>query len=98
LAKLTHTVKSELKIKDPFVLVSFVAIGLNESSCQQTWAHSLADDISSSCYKVKSTTNRRGQKNPKLLLRYNEKPFIPFIPFVGIAWPQSQFPHSCVCE
>jgi hypothetical protein len=20
------------------------------------------------------------------------------IPFLGIAWPQSQFPHSCVCE
>jgi hypothetical protein len=21
-----------------------------------------------------------------------------FIPFLGIAWPQSKFPHSCVCE
>jgi hypothetical protein len=20
------------------------------------------------------------------------------IPFLGIVWPQSQFPHSCVCE
>jgi hypothetical protein len=21
-----------------------------------------------------------------------------YIPFLGIAWPQPQFPHSCVCE
>ncbi len=27
-----------------------------------------------------------------------QRQFRLYIPFLGIAWPQPQFPHSCVCE
>ncbi len=29
---------------------------------------------------------------------YTEQKYHLCIPFLGIAWPQPQFPHSCVCE
>ncbi len=42
--------------------------------------------------------NSMSQATSLSRLHCNKIPFMYFIPFRGIARPQSQFPHSCFCE
>ncbi len=75
-----------------------MAAGYSKEMRQSAFGRSLAQtDTIQSC-QIKKDKCLLSVPNTKIKSPTLQRQFRLYIPFLGIAWPQPQFPHLCVCE